>query len=99
MLTVLRRLCGHRCGGPSAVRDQSISRMRPPISPPPARNVSVEGSIEGAFIREHVRTFYCHSRPPIVRLPPWKRSLKQLPHVRHAVTRSYWTRELDEAGV
>jgi hypothetical protein len=34
MLTVLRRLCGQALGGPSAVADQSISRIRAPISPP-----------------------------------------------------------------
>ena len=42
MLTVLRRLCGHASGGPSGVFAQSISRIRAPISPPPARNVRVE---------------------------------------------------------
>jgi hypothetical protein len=42
MLTVLRRLCGHVSTGPSLVCDQSISRIRVPISPPPARNVNGE---------------------------------------------------------
>src|SRR5678815_1566804 len=37
MLTALQRLCGHVSTGPSGVADQSCSRMRPPISPPPAR--------------------------------------------------------------
>jgi hypothetical protein len=40
MLTVLRRLCGHVSGTPNELLDQSISRMRVPISPPLARNVS-----------------------------------------------------------
>src|ERR1051325_3458873 len=38
MLSVLRRLCGHVATGPSTVADQSIPRMREPISPPPWRN-------------------------------------------------------------
>src|SRR6185503_2119538 len=42
MLTVLRRLCGQVAGGPSAVLDQSSSRMRAPISPPPWRKVRLE---------------------------------------------------------
>jgi hypothetical protein len=37
MLSVLRRLCGQVSGVPSGVRGQSISRIRAPISPPPAR--------------------------------------------------------------
>ncbi len=44
MLTVLRRLWGHDSGGPSGVPDQSSSRIRAPISPPPARKVSSRGS-------------------------------------------------------
>ena len=50
-------------GGPSAVRDQSNSRMRAPISPPPARNVSCEGSADGLFIM----------RPPDVGQHSWER--------------------------
>ncbi len=38
MLSVLRRLCGHVSTAPSVVSDQSMSRIRAPISPPPARN-------------------------------------------------------------
>src|SRR4051794_30117488 len=41
MLSAVRRLCGHADTGPTAVRDQSIDRIRPPISPPP-RNTSWE---------------------------------------------------------
>src|SRR6185436_3862823 len=37
MLTALLRLCGHVSTVPSGVAGQSCSRMRPPISPPPAR--------------------------------------------------------------
>ena len=42
MLTVLRRLCGHASAEPSGVFRQSRSRMRPPISPPPCRNVRLD---------------------------------------------------------
>src|SRR5262252_829061 len=35
ILTELRKLCGHDSIGPSGVRDQSISRINLPISPPP----------------------------------------------------------------
>src|SRR5262249_47387417 len=35
ILTELRKLCGHDSIGPSGVRDQSISRINFPISPPP----------------------------------------------------------------
>src|SRR6185295_5184301 len=37
MLTALRRLCGQASTGPSGLAAQSCSRMRAPISPPPAR--------------------------------------------------------------
>ena len=40
MLTVVRRLCGHPATGPSEVFDQSIARIKLPISPPPDRNAS-----------------------------------------------------------
>jgi hypothetical protein len=33
----VRRLCGHRCGGPIGFADQSNARVNAPISPPPAR--------------------------------------------------------------
>src|SRR2546426_5846375 len=33
MLVAVRRLCGHRSAGPSAVADQSLARMRAAISP------------------------------------------------------------------
>ena len=46
MLTVVRKLCGHPVTGPSAVFDQSIARIKLPISPPPARNE--RGSESGA---------------------------------------------------
>src|SRR5580765_2535502 len=44
MLTVLRRLCGHVSAAPSGVFRHSRSRIRPPISPPPCRNVRLEAS-------------------------------------------------------
>src|SRR4051794_7916065 len=37
MPTAVRRAAGQRSGGPTGVRAQSSSRMRAPISPPPAR--------------------------------------------------------------
>ena len=40
MRTAVFRLCGQRSTGPSDVRDQSIARIRAPISPPPARKVA-----------------------------------------------------------
>ena len=40
MLTVVRKLYGHPVTGPSEVFDQSIDRIKLPISPPPARNAS-----------------------------------------------------------
>ena len=46
MLTVVRKLCGHPVTGPSAVVDQSIARIKLPVSPPPAKNAS--GSETGA---------------------------------------------------
>src|SRR3954454_15914895 len=46
MLSAVRRLFGHPSTAPTAVCDQSIDRMRAPISPPPARG-SVLG--EGRF--------------------------------------------------
>src|SRR6478752_992824 len=50
MRTQVRRLLGQVCGGPSGDRDQSMARMRCPISPPPERNAktSVAGS-KGGF--------------------------------------------------
>src|SRR5688500_6488810 len=45
MHKVLRRLCGQVEGVPSVVFDQSIARMREPISPPPARNERLEVSV------------------------------------------------------
>jgi hypothetical protein len=38
MLTAVFRLVGHVSGGPRGVADQSCSRIRAPIAPPPARN-------------------------------------------------------------
>jgi hypothetical protein len=35
----VRRLLDHSSGAPTDVRDQSNARMRPPISPPPARTL------------------------------------------------------------
>jgi len=40
MLTVVRRLCGQPATGPSEVFDQSIARIKLPISPPPAKKAS-----------------------------------------------------------
>ena len=40
MLMVVRKLCGHPATGPSEVFDQSIDRIKRPISPPPARKAS-----------------------------------------------------------
>jgi hypothetical protein len=37
-LTVVRKLCGQVSGEPNGVLDQSLERMRPPISPPPDKN-------------------------------------------------------------
>src|SRR3954471_15874747 len=47
MLSAVRRLCGHPSTAPTAVRDQSIDRMRAPISPPPARGSVLD---EGGFV-------------------------------------------------
>ena len=38
--TLVLRLCGHRCTGPSGVLDQSTARILTPISPPPERHGS-----------------------------------------------------------
>ena len=35
VLTLVRKLCGQLSTAPSGVFDQSIERMRAPISPPP----------------------------------------------------------------
>src|SRR6476661_3645330 len=69
MLTVLRRLCGHDSGAPRVLRDQSISRIRAPISPPPARNVSFEGSIDRFFIApiSYQGAVQRHRNPALVR--------------------------------
>src|SRR5215470_3877306 len=37
MLTAVFRLCGQPAGGPTGDLDQSVVRVRSPISPPPAR--------------------------------------------------------------
>ena len=46
MLTVVRRLCGQPATSPSEVFDQSIVRIKLPISPPPDRKAS-ESEPEG----------------------------------------------------
>jgi len=45
MLTALRRLCGQTVIGPTGVHDQSMARMRAPISPPPARYSSANAAL------------------------------------------------------
>src|SRR5689334_22744015 len=45
MPTTLRRLCGQASTGPSDVVDQSIRRMREPISPPPLKTVLTSPSV------------------------------------------------------
>src|SRR5215813_2560261 len=45
ILTELRKLCGHDSIGPSGVRDQSISRINFPISPPPVSQSACEAVI------------------------------------------------------
>src|SRR5262249_49571446 len=45
ILTELRKLCGHDSIGPSGVRDQSISRINLPISPPPVSQSARAGAI------------------------------------------------------
>src|SRR5215510_3382263 len=45
ILTELRKLCGHDSIGPSVVRDQSISRINLPISPPPVSQSARAGAI------------------------------------------------------
>jgi hypothetical protein len=42
MLTAVRKLCGHDSTGPTGVFDQSIERMRSPVSPPPWRSACEE---------------------------------------------------------
>jgi hypothetical protein len=53
MLTAVLTLCGQVSGGPSGVVDQSLARMRVPISPPPASHAqaarSATASIEAAL--------------------------------------------------
>ena len=51
MLTVVRRLCGHSATGPSEVSDQSIDRIKLPISPPPVRKARESGSEAGVSLR------------------------------------------------
>ena len=43
------RLCGQVCKGPKGVADQSNSRIRPPISPPPARNSGITEVLSKGF--------------------------------------------------
>src|SRR5262247_1886024 len=45
ILTELRKLCGHDSIGPRGVRDQSISRIKLPISPPPVSQSARAGAI------------------------------------------------------
>src|SRR5215475_246594 len=45
ILTELRKLCGHDAIGPSGVRDQSISRINLPISPPPVSQLARAAAI------------------------------------------------------
>src|SRR4051794_33056289 len=57
MLTVLRKLCGQSSTEPSDVFDQSKSRMRAAISPPPWRNAELDCLLEGrSFMSELCRT-------------------------------------------
>jgi hypothetical protein len=73
MLMVLRRLWGHVRGAPRGVFDQSISRMRAPISPPPARNVSCERLTDDLFIRqspEALSNAHVLGTPPAVQDDP-----------------------------
>ncbi len=51
MLTVVRRLCGHPSTGPSGVADQSIDRIKLPISPPPNRKARGFGSAASLSLR------------------------------------------------
>ena len=48
MRTQVRRLCGQASTGPSGVRDQSIARIRSPISPPPCRTAAGGIDFKGA---------------------------------------------------
>jgi hypothetical protein len=48
--TIVLRLCGQLSGGPRGVFDQLKTRMRSPISPPPARKARSES--EAAFVSE-----------------------------------------------
>src|SRR5882762_2555727 len=41
MLTAVLTLCDHVSGYPSGDADQSLARMRPPISPPPASHAGL----------------------------------------------------------
>src|SRR5580704_13024296 len=43
MRTTERRLCGHPSTGPSGVCDQSLRRIRSPISPPPENTSPAAG--------------------------------------------------------
>src|ERR1700720_311847 len=44
MLTAVLTLCDHVSGCPSGDVDQSLARIRAPISPPPASHVGLVGS-------------------------------------------------------
>jgi hypothetical protein len=56
MLNVLRRLCGQLSAGPRIVLDQSIARMRDPISPPPCRKVCENAVSTSAIRRDYLAT-------------------------------------------
>jgi hypothetical protein len=45
MLTAVLTLCGHVSGCPSGDADQSLARIRPPISPPPASHAGLVQSL------------------------------------------------------
>ena len=44
--TLVLRLCGHVCGGPRGVVDQSFERMSAPSSPPPLRTSVVSAGLQ-----------------------------------------------------
>jgi hypothetical protein len=50
MLTAVRRVCGQDSIGPTGDFDQSIERMRAPISPLPERRSAETASLAGEFI-------------------------------------------------
>src|SRR5262245_7842676 len=74
ILTELRKLCGHDSIAPSGVRDQSISRINLPISPPPVSQsaraaivFSPPQSIDNLLTADQIRCLHVTSLPSMFR--------------------------------